>query len=93
MGAQDVKADTIGLKRLEFVRSYAAYFTGLATSAYSNTKAHLPEQLGPTIKNIEDRASAFKPYVESAQGKSDSLLKGVDGQVRLLTTELRLAVI
>ncbi|KAK9864202.1 hypothetical protein WJX84_002431 [Apatococcus fuscideae] len=81
MGAQDVKADTVGLKRLEFVRSYASYFTGLASSAYSTTKAHLPEQLGPTIKTIEDKASAFKPYVTSAQDKSDSLLKGVDGQV------------
>lgn len=81
MGAQDVQADTLGLKHLQFVRSYASYFTEVASSVYKGTKARLPEQLAPTIKNIEDRASAFKPYVETAQDKSDSLLKGVDGQV------------
>lgn len=82
MGAQDVQADTLGLKHLQFVRSYASYFSEVASSVYKGTKARLPEQLGPTIKNFEDRASAFKPYVETAQGKSDSLLKGVDGQVK-----------
>lgn len=78
------------LKRIGFVKTYAATATNMAGSAYATAKTFVPKQLAGTVESTEALVvSKATPIASWAIGKGEAVLGMVDAQVRLTTASLR----
>jgi hypothetical protein len=73
------------LKRIGFVKTYAATATNMAGSAYATAKTFVPKQLAGTVESTEALVvSKATPIASWAIGKGEAVLGMVDAQVRLV---------
>jgi hypothetical protein len=71
------------LKRIGFVKTYAATATNMAGSAYATAKTFVPKQLAGTVESTEALVvSKATPIASWAIGKGEAVLGMVDAQVR-----------
>jgi len=81
---------TAELKRIGFVKTYAATATSMAGSAYATAKTFVPRQLAGTVESTEAMVmSKATPIASWAIGKGEAVLGMVDKQVRLATASRR----
>lgn len=70
------------LKRLEFVKGYAAQGVGIAEGVYKTARGFVPGFVEPYAKQLEETAlNVAAPYLTLAQDSAEKVLVTVDGQV------------
>lgn len=73
---------TLELKRLGFVKSYAAWALGMGESTYKAARGFVPAFADPYIAQAEDAAVSYAaPLVASANDKAAELLSAVDAKL------------
>lgn len=70
------------LKRLDFVKGYAAQGVGIAESIYKTARGFVPSFVEPYAKQLEETAlNVAAPYLTLAQDSAEKVLVTVDTQV------------